>query len=346
MYGTVRKDGVNSGKSLLVQQRDDNTTETGAEDYLYSLLYPLNLTTLARIPDLNGHPVCCYTDQIEATIDIQSQAAGAGVHGFTVWFQNGSLFLVNEGTTSTAVNCTYDATSTVTMGVATTANVAAYSQARLVSGGFQMEFLGNDSNNAGLVTVAYLSKPEINAAGATVSNICKTNQTNLQNARNTWSGAFKNGCKSRYVPLDPQDFVFNVLTSASPMAWNTAVSTQVQRAAIQVHIVANQAVSVRITAVAHFEGLSADDANGGGHQVRCAYDPMGLANAVNTIQSVDTTMSLVGSPDTGLQNASDRRLAIQTYRRRGGGVTSSMFAHLLPSNFVTPDRPTKKSRRS
>jgi len=308
MYGSIRKDGVANGSSLLVEQREDRTIKSTPDDYLYSLLHPLNLSVAPRIPDFNGHPVSSFTDQIETTIQIESAASAGQVHGFTVYFQNGSLFVITEATTSSSANSPYGATSVVTMGVGTDANIATYSMARLVSAGFQMEFLGNDSVNSGLVTVAYLSKPEMNAAGATVANALKTTQTSLQNARNTWSGAYKNGLTARYVPMDPDDMIFGNLSTVAAMLHDTPISKAVQRCAIQVHITANQQTNVRITAVAHYEGLAKDDSQSYGPTLYSKNDPFKLAKALDFSQRVPFATPLIGQPGTGLQLASPGRI--------------------------------------
>ena len=292
--GEKRGDGIDFGDSLINLQKKEKSV--GKHDYLHTLLNPLDLTASARIPDFNGHPVSVYTDQIELTIAIK---AGNGTHGFTVFFENGGLYVINEAT-GAIDDCTYTAASVVTPGTATASNLLTYRASRLVSAGFQMEFIGNDSNNAGMTSVAYLSKPDWGANGNTVTTALKTTQTALQNTRLNWSGPLKNGCKGTYRPLDPQDFLYGTPLKANP-AWNTVIDYVHMRAAFQVHMTANNDCSIRVTAVGHFEGMAIDDTTAAGPALHALFDPLGTSQVINTVLSYNALGGLSGARDTGLQ---------------------------------------------
>ena len=323
--GEVRRDGINYGDSYLNAERK-GIQMMGADEYLECLTNPLHLSNAARIPDLNGHPVSVYTDTLESTIGIQAATGGAGVHGFTMFFENGAMYLVLEGTASTDTACTYDASSIIQPSTSTASTVATYENARLVGAGFQVEYLGNDSTNSGLITMAYLSKPDLNG---NVNAIPVSTQTLLQNQRQNWAGPLKHGARAHYVPLDPDDFTFQTPLVNNPTAWNSAVTSKNLRAAIQVHFIANQQCNIRITAVAHYEGLAISDAAAAGPQIHSLYDPIGLASVLNIAQTRNALGTLSGPKGTGLAYQSSsttrKRKMVPQYLQRPMGIKKKAY---------------------
>ena len=129
-----------------------------------------------------------------------------------------------------------------------------YSASRLVGAGLRVEFIGNDQNNQGLITCCQvtsldcvqerinnnnqgISKTPFSNWGNNVSGVTTFSgttqflspiygQSALENFRNNYSGAAKDGCFVGYSPLDDEDILMgNMVSPEAVSVGGTAAGT-------------------------------------------------------------------------------------------------------------------------
>lgn len=286
---SLRVDGV-AGSSSLSKLKQEASLRRGKQakgDYINTLVNPLDRLAGCRIPDMTAYPSSIYTDSLEATISLADPAA-AGRHGFAVVITPGGMSLYQESSASTLASIAYES-AVVQEGVGKSRVVAGYQSTRVVAAGVRVEFIGSDANNGGLLNAAYVTSSDFRRGtsfGSGSMLFPYTSLTNISNARLGYNGALKNGFKGHYLPLDPADFTYRKPYDDSSAFTNTFDTDYFPICAFQFVMSAYTAnVNVRITVVAHYEGLLLDEASIVGNMEDVVMDigevqqGMALANA-------------------------------------------------------------------
>lgn len=295
MRGSIRRDGVAgtsvlSKRHLLEAMTKDKQTK---EQYLTNLVAPLDVTQGCRIPDMCAYPSAVFSDIVETTINIEQDAGAAYRGGFGVAITPGGVVVYRESAASTSAAIAFDATPVArASGVASVK--AGYTASRIVGAGLLVEFIGNDSNNQGMIQAAYVtSQDEANPTGG-LSFF--QNVTGLVNARMSFSSALKNGLQCHYVPLDPNDFIYRPPYNQPYGANSDDLTTNYGNnfrpgCFIQVHCNSNASVNVRLTVVGHYEGLTATDTLVVGQLGDAPNDIIALQWAINHARAIPLIQS-------------------------------------------------------
>lgn len=189
--GSVRGDA--SVKS--VNKFTDKFSVQKPGEYARCLLDPENNPAVS-IPDECSYPTTCFTVKQEISTPVQS----TGVCGIIVHLGVAPVFLTESGLSTDgayAYNASvpFDANADILL---------RYQACRLVAASLRCEFVGNDSNNAGLVTVSSIGRTQV--APFALDDVLPTSGTVQRNFRETYVGPVKDGSYSTYRPVDAISF--------------------------------------------------------------------------------------------------------------------------------------------
>jgi len=276
--GSIRYDYVAGASQMSKVKQSLSKDAQTRQQYRETLLTPLNVTQSARIPDMCGYPSTVFTDTVEHTINIAQDNGANRQGGFYIGVGPGGIVVYRESAASTDAAIVFtNAPETVASGKDSV--IAGYATSRLVGAGFMMEFIGNDSNNAGVITTAYICSADFETA---FDDSYFTTAANLNRARMSYSSPLKNGVICHYVPLDPNDFTYRRPYNSPDLNFDTAFADRFKPVcAWQVHANANTGINVRITVVGHFEGLPVSDSLVVGQLGDAPNDVIGLQMAIN-----------------------------------------------------------------
>ena len=246
--GSVRYDGTTQSRILALSE--ESPMASSPLHYGAALASPLVYSSgEARIPDMILIPTQTMSFQLETTLfndgngnnagmlQLTSQgprfftATGAGVNP-DPWLWSGT------GGVRWSVDPSAAATSwSNTIGLLTGwRSLAVCNGARVVAAGLQVEFLGNDQNNQGLITGAMVSSSDMQENAALVNSDASGStggqyfdQTRLENSRFNYSGPMKKGLNLHWYPIDTADMEFGttpISTTSALSLYNTPFSSR------------------------------------------------------------------------------------------------------------------------
>lgn len=292
--GSIRTDGV-AGQSLNTKkmlQKMKTMHKQTKDEYLNTIIRPLEVTANCRIPDHTSYPSATFSDQLESTLQVRADATGS--HGFIVVFTPGGITVYTESAASTAGVIAYDnAVNQRAFGGA--AVVAGYRLSRLVGAGINVDFIGTDSTNGGLIHVAYLNSGDFRVNN-TISYYTSLNA--IAESRLNYNGPLKNGFKGHYLPLDPYDFIYRAPYNATSNNFTQVYPEDyLPICAFQVTVSANSTVNLRLNAVGHYEGLTISDVGIVGDLGDIVNDNTALEYGMNNARMVPFMDTSIGAMD-------------------------------------------------
>jgi len=213
----VREDGVLQRGRILKKKASKISTDP--TPFFKSLLNPLGSLSAGRVPDLAVYPSSTAVIEFE-----YSQSSFAVGSPSAVGYAGGALHLSSNGATymvegDTTTDTTFAFASQTVSGSDTWSgnsalgnvllpgcnNLQGFTDAlRIVGAGINVEFIGNDSNNEGVIVSSYLTSPscEHNAQYTFV------NLSAMQNSKYNYNGAAKKGTSIAWMPVDTLDLTY------------------------------------------------------------------------------------------------------------------------------------------
>lgn len=263
LSSSLRHDKVQLGRTLLQSESDVQDSS----HYLQGLFAPLAYNGgQARVPDFTTYPTQTSTLQLEVTQTANATGNAGGtlaLNSFATRYYveaSGSTdttisYTSNTGTTSNTWGGNIVGGNTNLSGWASI--VANYSAIRVAGAAIQVEFIGNDQNNQGQITSAFLTSSDIEYFGNTTYGF--GNQTNIENFRYNYTGAAKNGTYIHFLPIDMEDLKFGEISAGGSIVAHTSYrlqNGQKQYGALQWHASGlATGASFRVTIRLHLEGL-------------------------------------------------------------------------------------------
>jgi len=306
MSGSYRRDGISKRKRLVSHAASTNVAPSldSALKIVETLAAPFGTEGGSRVPDFLSVPTCTTKLELECTQVFTT--ADKAVGGVLELSTMGCMYKTENAATSTeaAIAFINDArtASNTWNGTAVGSNKnmpGVYSLStgatamRITGAAINVEFMGNDANNQGLILTAGLSGADVEFMGRTHL----TSVSDIENWRNNYNGPAKNGALIRWIPLDNQDWEFGKIDSSAVggLVFNRTGGTSGHRqfGALQWRAI-NMAVnaSFRVSVVVHIEYLPLNTYGPLGEESITVAAPVildvasALSNIMNGVRSV------------------------------------------------------------
>lgn len=201
--GEVRRDGTPSVVSNYV----DKFSVQQPGEYARCLLDPEN-SPCVSIPDEASYPTTLFTVKQEIAL---GAAAAGGSNGIRISLSTVPQYETENTATSTDLAYTYNATVPVDSGT----NIqSTYRGCRLVAASCRAEFIGNDTNNKGIVVATSVAR-NFGNADLDLDDTLPTAYSVHRNYRETIVGPVKDGAVVLYRPVDSMSFTMLRTNSAT-----------------------------------------------------------------------------------------------------------------------------------